>query len=611
MASGLLFVRPKRERQVRKVATFLGHCTLVFVLVACGASGGSTNGGGAGTPPSGASTTVTSISLTPSAATIQAGQTHQLTATAMDANGNVVPNVTITWTSNNPPVASVSSNGIATGLLPGSTIIGAAVGSVSNVMPLTVTPSPVTSIAITPPAASIQAGQTRQFTATATDANGNVVPKVTFTWTSSTQGVATIATSGLALGVSPGATTIWATIGSVNSNPATFTVTPSPVTSISVTPPAPSIQVNQTQLFTATARDANGNVVPNVTFTWTSSNQAVANVSMNGGLATGVSAGSTTITATIGSVSSPASTLTVTPPTVSSITLTPPAASIPAGQTQQFTATAKDINGNTISGVSFTWTSSNQAVASIDGTGFATAGLSGGTTMITASVGGVTSPGVQLTVTTGGGGGGRVYSTNFPLTENPLSEGGNWIDGLAVGLNGSNVQTTPGLAFASHANAGYDDSIAIVTGTWGNDQQAQATAFTQNTENGADREVELLLRFNISANSTTGYEFSFNIGDGLDQLMIVQGLGPIGSFNIIFQQTGSQYHVNNGDVVKATAVGNVLTAYINGVQVAQVTDNLYSSGSPGIGFFLGSGVFTTKINDFGWSSFSATDGNGP
>jgi hypothetical protein len=64
----------------------------------------------------------------------------------------------------------------------------------------------------------------------------------------------------------------------------------------------------------------------------------------------------------------------------------------------------------------------------------------------------------------------RAYSTHFPLTENPLSEGGNWIDGLAVGLDWSNVHTRPGLAFASHANGTYDDSIVIVTGTWAHDQ---------------------------------------------------------------------------------------------------------------------------------------------
>jgi hypothetical protein len=66
---------------------------------------------------------------------------------------------------------------------------------------------------VTPPAASIQAGQTQQFTAVAADANGNVVPNVTITWNSSSSGVASIIGTGLATGQSGGTTTITASPG--------------------------------------------------------------------------------------------------------------------------------------------------------------------------------------------------------------------------------------------------------------------------------------------------------------------------------------------------------------------------------------------------------------
>jgi hypothetical protein len=62
-----------------------------------------------------------------------------------------------------------------------------------------------------------------------------------------------------------------------------------------------------------------------------------------------------------------------------------------------------------------------------------------------------------------------------------------------------------------------------------------------------------------------------------------------------------------GDVVKATIVGNVITAYINGVQVLQATDNTYATGSPGMGFYLQG---TTGVNsDYGLTSFTASDGS--
>jgi hypothetical protein len=54
-------------------------------------------------------------------------------------------------------------------------------------------------------------------------------------------------------------------------------------------------------------------------------------------------------------------------------------------------------------------------------------------------------------------------------------------------------------------------------------------------------------------------------------------------------------------VVKATIVGNVITAYKNGVELGHVTDNTYSTGNPGMGFNEG-------INgEYGISRFTATD----
>jgi hypothetical protein len=68
---------------------------------------------------------------------------------------------------------------------------------------------------------------------------------------------------------------------------------------------------------------------------------------------------------------------------------------------------------------------------------------------------------------------------------------------------------------------------------------------------------------------------------------------------------GTPYGVADGDIVKATIVGNVITAYINGVQVLQATDGTYASGSPGIGFYL-RGV--PGVNrDYGFTSFTASD----
>ena len=74
--------------------------------------------------------------------------------------------------------------------------------------------------------------------------------------------------------------------------------------------------------------------------------------------------------------------------TVTSVTIAPSKDSINPGQTKQFTATAKDGSGATVSGLTVAWESHNQAVATVDTTGLAT-GVAGGTAVITATALGI------------------------------------------------------------------------------------------------------------------------------------------------------------------------------------------------------------------------------
>ena len=150
--------------------------------------------------------------LSPSTASIQAGNTQQFAAVGYDQYDNVNDRgVVFTWFSSSPNVASVSgvnaegqNVGVATGLAAGSTQITVSAGGVNTTVSLTVTPPPppppppaVTTINVMPGNVSINMGGTQQFSALATDQHGPAMSGVVFSWTSSDPAVASIDANGL------------------------------------------------------------------------------------------------------------------------------------------------------------------------------------------------------------------------------------------------------------------------------------------------------------------------------------------------------------------------------------------------------------------------------
>ncbi len=181
--------------------------------------------------------------------------------------------------------------------------------------------------------------------------------------------------------------------------------TPAVLVSIEVTPANPSIALGTTQQFTATGifSDNSSQDLTN-SVTWSSADTSIATISNQAGaagLASSQAIGSTTITATSGSVSGSTS-LTVTAGVLVSITVTPPNPIIAKGMQQQFTAigtfadnTTQDITNSVV------WSLSDNSIATISNTagsrGLAT-GVAVGSTSIIATSGSV-SGSTTLTVT--------------------------------------------------------------------------------------------------------------------------------------------------------------------------------------------------------------------
>jgi trimeric autotransporter adhesin len=359
--------------------------------------------------------TLVSIGVTPANPSIADGLTGQFIATGLYTD-NSTQNLTasVAWTCSDPAIASISnaaaSHGLATSVSPGSVTITAASGSVSGSTSLTVTPAALVSIALIPADPSIANGTKQQFVATGTYTDTSTQLLTTaVTWSSSDTSVATISnasgSNGLASSIAEGTATITAVLGAVSGSTG-LTVTPAALVSIAVMPAHSSIANGTSQQFAASGTYTDNSTQPLTTaVTWSSSATTVAAISNapgSNGLATSVSQGPATITATLGAVSG-STDLTVTAATLVSIAITPSTPSIADRTTQQFTATGTYTDNSTQNlTASVAWASSDTTIASISNaagsTGLATAaGI--GVTSISAALGAVTASAATLTAT--------------------------------------------------------------------------------------------------------------------------------------------------------------------------------------------------------------------
>jgi hypothetical protein len=217
----------------------------------------------------------------------------------------------------------------------------------------------------------------------------------------------------------------------------------------------------------------------------------------------------------------------------------------------------------------------------------------------------------------------RTYATAFPLTERPLSEGGIWINGGFAGAKlWGDIQTTPGLAFGVSEPTKYGDPTAILKGTWGPDQTAQATVRVVDYKRFKDascHEVEVRLRSTINgpAGLITGYEVYGSLMANNPYLHIASWGGPNGVW-VNMESRSPAIYLKDGDVLKGTVTGTnpgVITMFINGVEVLKVEDRgtykfsdgrsygPWTTGAPGIGFY---DDVDNEWSAFGISAFSAT-----
>jgi len=260
-------------------------------------------------------------------------------------------------------------------------------------------PASLVSLTVSPSSASVAAGLTQQFSATGKYSDGtskNITTSVA--WTSSNSSVASISSSGLATGVTAGLSVIITATSGALSGTATLQVSSKVLSSISVTPSPASLSVGHSQQFQATGKYSDGSTsVLNSGVVWSSSATNVATINATG-LAQAIASGTTTISASLGSVRGNA-TLTVSNPKLLSISVLPSNPTASLGRTVQFKATGTYSDNSTQDiTTAVTWKSSNTRVATINSSGVATTITTGSVTITASATGGI-SGNTTLTVT--------------------------------------------------------------------------------------------------------------------------------------------------------------------------------------------------------------------
>ncbi|MDR1973587.1 MAG: autotransporter-associated beta strand repeat-containing protein [Bacteroidales bacterium] len=341
---------------------------------------------------------VTAVAVTPSTVSVQKGQAQQFSATVTAVDG---ADESVTWslTGQSGAGTQISSAGYLTidaaesaatiAVKATSDFNTAIFGTATVTVTTEVIPPVVNSVTVNPTTASVEQGQSQQFTAIV-DAAGGASIAVDWTVDGATSASTFINASGLLTVGGDEPTTSTLTIkatsqfNSATYGTATVTVTAAPATpeviSVTVTPATASVQKGATQQFEATV-NAVGGASTDVTWTVDGATSAGTFINASGLLTVGADESAETLTviatsnfdgfkfgqATVTVTAAPAT------PEVISVTVNPATASVEQGQSQQFIAIVDAAGGASIA-VDWTVDGATSAGTFINASGLLTVG---------------------------------------------------------------------------------------------------------------------------------------------------------------------------------------------------------------------------------------------
>jgi uncharacterized protein YjdB len=155
---------------------------------------------------------VAAVALSPTAQTLQTGQSTVLQAAARDSGGAAISGASFAWASSNAAAVTVDPDGTVHGVGSGSaTVTATGSNGVAGTASVSVQAVPIASLSVSPASMSLTAGGTQQLIAVAKDANGNVLTGRVVTWSTSNANVASVSPLGVVFALATGSATVTAT----------------------------------------------------------------------------------------------------------------------------------------------------------------------------------------------------------------------------------------------------------------------------------------------------------------------------------------------------------------------------------------------------------------
>lgn len=517
------------------------------------------------------SATLTGLEISATQTTLPAGSTLQLQATGVydDASRQDLSQQ-VSWSSDDDTIVTVGDAGLLTALAAGSVTVAVNFQGRSASLEFDISAAALSQLEISPGVAELVPGETLQLHAIALYVDGTRLDVTEqATWSSASQGVATVGNSasdrGLLNALTAGSSVLGAHYDGLSAS-AAVSVSAATLQGLEIRPSNPGIAAGTQQGFRAlghyddgSTRDLTDQV------SWASSEKAVAEVLSDPGFFRGLAAGTARITAVLDDGVSAFTDLQVSNATLQSISLSPGPVTIARGFSTRLTATGQfsDASSQDITR-SVVWESGAPAVASVANSG-ADSGLlralSAGNTTVSASLSGI-SQGVAVTVSDA-----QLTGLSLQLDDDTMIAGtrqsatatAQFSDSTSLDVSAAVIWSSSQAGVASISNGA--DSPGLITALSGGQttlgaslgQHSDSATLTVTEDPDAAVSLSLLAAPNVLLN------------DGADSSTVTVTLRPADSSGSIADNTPVEIEISEGNSTSqqtlTTTGGTVSFAY--------------------------------------------------